>query len=289
MRLRPALGGRWWSGCAAAGMSFLGASGGRGALKELQPGGTALWQRVNHRGEAISLLAGPALTLGLLSGTLITGGTGQVSAVRQRLGHSVAIGGAGAFGLIDDLAEGQENRAKGLKGHLGELRRGRLTTGALKVLGIGATAGAAALLLTRSDGSRIGYFADAALNTALIAGSANLMNLLDLRPGRAMKAGILAVAFGAAASAPQTVGSVAGACAALISADLAEEDMLGDCGANAMGASIGCGLADADRMSRIMATTVIIGLTFASERVSFSRVIDGNRTLQAFDALGRRP
>lgn len=289
MSLRHTGGARWRSGCAAGGLSFLGAALGRGTLEHMEPGGSALWQRVNHRGEAISLLAGPALTLGLLAGAGVTGEDGQVSVIRQRLGHSMAIGGAGVFGLIDDLAEDHATRAKGLKGHLSELRLGRLTTGALKVLGIGTTAGAAALLLTKSDGRRISYLADAVLNTALIAGAANLLNLLDLRPGRAMKAGILAVALGGAASAPQTVGSVVGACTALIRADLAEQDMLGDCGANAMGASIGSGLADAGRTTRLIATTVIIGLTFASERVSFSRVIDGSGTLHVIDALGRRP
>src|SRR5699024_11211401 len=72
--------------------------------------------------------------------------------------------------------------SKGLRGHLGALRRGRLTTGALKAAGIPllALAGAAASPAPRGGAM---VLADAALT----AGCANLAHLLDLRPGRALK------------------------------------------------------------------------------------------------------
>ena len=73
-------------------------------------------------------------------------------------------------------------------------------------------------------------------------------------------------------------------------ADLAERDMLGDCGANALGAVVGSQVAfAAPRAVRVLALAGVVGLTFASEKVSFSAVIDGNDVLRRVDAWGRRP
>ncbi len=60
-----------------------------------------------------------------------------------------------------------------------------MTTGAVKIGGIGATGLAASALL---GGSAL----DVAVNAGLIAGGANLLNLFDLRPGRAIKVAALA-------------------------------------------------------------------------------------------------
>lgn len=279
----------------AAGQSFLSAAVARRVLAERQPGGAQLWLRSNHRGEPISLLAGPALTVGLLAGhcqAYPTMGSLDSQPLRRAIGHLVAISGAGAFGLIDDLGEDSEagaRRAKGLKGHLGALREGRVTTGALKVLGIGMSAGTAALLLTNSRGSRTGFLLDASLNGVLIAGSANLMNLLDLRPGRALKVGALGAVSLIPTRAHASAGAVLGAAGAAIRADLAEQDMLGDCGANALGASLGAGAVATPRPVRLVLAGGIIALTMASERVSFSAVIERHPVLRALDGIGRLP
>jgi hypothetical protein len=66
--------------------------------------------------------------------------------------------------------------------------------------------------------------------------------------------------------------------------------MLGDCGANALGAALGWAIGE--RLSgtpRLLAAAAVIGLTLASERVSFSRVIASTPPLAAVDAWGRRP
>src|SRR5690606_29750187 len=68
----------------------------------------------------------------------------------------------------------------GFKGHFGALLRGRLTTGGLKALGGGLIAFFLALFLSSS-------WYDVVLNTLIIALFANMLNLLDLRPGRAVK------------------------------------------------------------------------------------------------------
>ena len=56
-----------------------------------------------------------------------------------RTSLAMAVGGAGAaaFGTYDDLAGSGDRR--GFGGHLGALRRGEITTGAIKLGGIGAT------------------------------------------------------------------------------------------------------------------------------------------------------
>jgi len=260
-------------------------AGVRAAAERQPPGGAERWTRTNHRGEPISLLEGPAVTVGLTAGALAAGKG------RGSLAGAVATAGAGAFGLVDDLGEDRSTRTKGLRGHLGALAEGRLTTGGLKVLGIGATSLAAAAAGTRRTGSVPGWVADVAVNGALIAGTANLLNLLDLRPGRALKAaGVLAAVPAGGWLAAGASGAVLGAGAAAWQRDLGEGDMLGDGGANALGALVGTRLAlGLPRLARISALAGVVALTLASEKVSFSRVIAETPWLKAADDLGRRP
>src|SRR6478752_4615825 len=254
----------------------------RGALDSQAPGGQARWVRTNHRGEPISLLEGPAVAAGLLAGGLV----GAPSS-RGAVALTVATASGAAFGLVDDLGEDTSSRRKGLRGHLGALARGELTTGGLKVLGIGAGALVAAAVATpthRADGSRrstFGWLADVTASGALVASSANLLNLLDLRPGRALKAATLVaapLALGPGGGAGGAA-SVLGVVGAALDQDLAEADMLGDGGANALGATLGTAVVLA----------VVLGLTVASEKVSFTRVIERTPVLREVDAWGRRP
>jgi hypothetical protein len=133
---------------------------------------------------------------------------------------------------------------------------------------------------------------DVAVNAGLVAGSANLLNLFDLRPGRAIK---VAVAGGGllAAACPDARPAAAaplGAALALLPEDLAERAMLGDAGANALGAMLGAAAAAAlPRPARVAVLLVITGLTAASEVVSFTAVIARTPALNWADMLGRRP
>jgi UDP-N-acetylmuramyl pentapeptide phosphotransferase/UDP-N-acetylglucosamine-1-phosphate transferase len=265
----------------------------RGALDGSAPGGQARWMRTNHRGEPISLLEGPAAAVGLVVGGLV-----GAPSTRAAVALTVATGSGAAFGLVDDLGEDMSSRRKGLRGHLGALARGELTTGGLKVLGIGAGALVAAAVATPThcaDGSRrsaVGWLADVTVSGALVASSANLLNLLDLRPGRALKAATLVAAplalgpgGGAGAAA-----SVLGVVGAAMDQDLAEADMLGDGGANALGATLGTAVVlSAPRPVRLGVLAAVVGLTVASEKVSFTRVIERTPVLREIDAWGRRP
>jgi hypothetical protein len=246
-------------------------------------GGVGAWTRTNHRGEPISLLEGPAVAAGLVAGAAVAGGKAPGAT-------AFATAAAGAFGLVDDLAEDTSVRTKGLKGHLGALKEGRLTTGGLKVLGISGSALVAAAAGTPRTGSAFGHLVDVGLNGALIAGTANLINLFDLRPGRALKAGTAASLPFVLGGAGAATGAVLGAAVAAAPGDLGEKDMLGDGGANALGALVGSQIAfGTSRAVRWAALAGVVGLMLASEKVSFSKVIAGNEWLNKVDMLGRRP
>ena len=129
---------------------------------------------------------------------------------------------------------------------------------------------------------------DTLLDGALIAASANLVNLFDLRPGRAVKFALLASAPVLASPAAPLAGPVLGASAALLSDDLAERSMLGDAGANALGAALGvAAVVRAPRPLRVALLGGVAGLILASERTSFSGVIDRVPVLRRLDRWGR--
>jgi len=254
-------------------------------LRTRPPGGGARWTRTNHAGRPISLLEGP----GYVAGSALGLAAAALASPRRQTGMgSVAAGlvagvGAGAAGLLDDLAG--DSARKGLRGHLGALRQGRVTTGALKIAGIGASGLVGAALVDRDAGRRLGPAT--LVGGAVIAGSANLANLLDLRPGRALKATVLGgipLALLGESAAASAVGAALGS----LPADLRGETMLGDTGANAAGALVGTALvARSGPLGRGVALAVLTALTLASERVSFTRVIESTPVLRDLDAWGR--
>jgi hypothetical protein len=255
------------------------------------PGGPKAWSRTNHRGEPVTLLEGPAVAAGAIVGVLAqgvqaslaaaSGSTGSSGSSGWRCAAAMVLGGAGAaaFGAYDDLAGSGDRR--GFRGHIGALRQGEVTTGAVKLGGIGLTGVVSAALAGGSP-------ADVILNAGLVAGGANLLNLFDLRPGRALK---VAAASGAllGAAGQDSVAAPLGAGLALLPEDLGERAMLGDAGANALGAMLGASAAGLSRPARIALLAGIAGLTAASEKVSFTKVIARTPALNWLDMLGRRP
>ncbi len=66
--------------------------------------------------------------------------------------------------------------------------------------------------------------------------------------------------------------------------------MLGDAGANALGAMLGAAAAGSlPRSARAGLLAGIVALTVASEKVSFTKVIEATPALRRLDMLGRRP
>ena len=113
----------------------------------------------------------------------------------------------------------------------------------------------------------------------MIAGTANLLNLLDLRPGRAIKAGCCSARRWPVARTAGIAAGAVGAAAGLLPDDLGEEIMLGDGGANALGALLGVRArrpAPA-RSAGPGCSPCSPALTAASEKVSFTRSSSGPR------------
>ncbi|MGH3205379.1 MAG: hypothetical protein ACRDP5_25515 [Streptosporangiaceae bacterium] len=269
-------------GAAAAGAVAAGATRlAYTVLNQRPPGGTKTWSRTNHRGEPVTLLEGPAVAAGAIVGALAQATLGPMRSGTARSGGALALAGAGAaaFGGYDDLAGSGDRR--GFRGHLGALRHGEVTTGAIKLGGIGVTGLASAAMAGGSP-------ADVVINAGLVAGGANLLNLFDLRPGRAIKVAVASGALIAAGGSLRPLPPLAAALT-LLPEDLAERAMLGDCGANALGAMLGAAAAGLPRSARIALLAGITGLTAASEKVSFTKVIERTPPLRWLDMLGRRP
>jgi len=243
-------------------------------------------RRTNFHGRTVTLAGGPALAAGATAGAAF-------GARSPRAAAAVVTAGAiaGAVGMYDDIVGNrpEQKAAKGFAGHVGALRSGQVTSGLVKIVGVGA-AGLAASALIGGRGSGVRGATDVLLGAGVVAGMANFVNLLDLRPGRAIKAAAvigapLAVGRGGAMAA-----GTLGAAAALLPSDLNEEIMLGDAGANALGALLGVALiARGGTARRVVALAVLAGLTAASEKVSYTKVIQDTPWLRRLDELGRRP
>ncbi|MGQ9779626.1 MAG: hypothetical protein ACUVRM_07085 [Bacillota bacterium] len=201
------------------------------------------------------------------------------------------LGGFGTVGLVDDaLGTGP---AKGFRGHFGLLfRERRLTSGAIKALGGAGIAFTAALALRTVD-ARFASWYQVLLNTVVLASSANILNLFDLRPGRAGKFFLVGLLIGAALAreidrfgAPILL--VLAVFLPVFREDLRGRLMLGDTGANFLGAALGMGFVVwLTPHAKTVAALLLVFLQLLSERYSFSALIERVSILRAFDRWGR--
>jgi UDP-N-acetylmuramyl pentapeptide phosphotransferase/UDP-N-acetylglucosamine-1-phosphate transferase len=247
------------------------------------------WWRLSHAGRAVTLAEGPVAVVAVLVGLAVPDGA-PAPAPGQRAAVALATLGSGLVGAYDDLYGSAQ--ARGFRGHLRALRSGTLTTGLVKVAGVGASALAAALIVDRArpgNAAAPTRVLDVGLDTVLVAGTANLVNLLDLRPGRAAKAvGLLGLALAAVRPPAPGLAALLGSVAGSLPVDLAGRAMLGDCGANALGAGLATAAAAVlPRPARLAALGGVLALNAASERVSFTAVIERTPWLRRLDALGR--
>jgi UDP-GlcNAc:undecaprenyl-phosphate/decaprenyl-phosphate GlcNAc-1-phosphate transferase len=197
--------------------------------------------------------------------------------------------GFGALGFLDDVLGGDAER--GWRAHLRALAAGRLSAGGVKLFG----GGVLALMLASAAGSTASGAGGAlrlAADGALVALAANLGNAFDRAPGRTIKVSLcawvplaLAARGGAAGVA---LGPVMGAALGLLPEDLGERLMLGDAGANALGAGLGlAALLTLGPGARLVVTGVLAVLNVAADVISFSKVIRRTPTLDRLDQLGR--
>ena len=280
--------------------------------RHLSPQTRKRYQRQNFHGETVSLTGGiKVATACLASGLCLAGNRGGQMGAMLPVASGAALGylddtraetpvsqGAEASSLPDEkLTEPSQSSvnksdkpavAKGFHGHLQALAEGKVTTGTLKIVGIGTGAALGAIGIGRSRKTGLVSWM---LDTVLIAGSANLANLFDLRPGRCLKVGALCalpLSGQPGPAAPLAGGALATSLLAL-PADLGEREMLGDTGANALGALLGSAWAQKiGTGGKLLGVLGVVGLTAASEKISFSQVIANTPGLKTIDNLGRR-
>jgi UDP-N-acetylmuramyl pentapeptide phosphotransferase/UDP-N-acetylglucosamine-1-phosphate transferase len=247
-------------------------------------------QRRNFRDRPLPTAAGLLVVLAVLvveAGRATLGAFGLGDEPGRNLARPLVLFaclGFGLLGLIDDLVG--TGGDSGFRGHLRALAAGRVTTGSIKILGGAAVALVLASNVPFVSGRRL--LADA----VLIALAANLANLLDRAPGRAIKLGLLAWVPIAVVARGDAVGiaiaPVIGAFCGLLGDDLREHLMMGDTGANVLGAVLGLAVVlDVGRGPRNFVLIGLVLLTIVAEMVSFSAVIDRVPVLRRLDQAGR--
>ena len=254
--------------------------------------GGEVFRRENYRGHALPTAVGLVLAVAVLSveavRVVLAAATGDGSRIDgPRVAVLVLAVGMALLGLVDDLAG--DGNSRGFRGHLDALAHGQLTTGGLKLFGGGAVAIVAVAAVRGDDG--LGYLLT---DAALVALAANLGNLFDRAPGRTIKVGVLAYAVVALATRAVpgigAMGVLVGGALAMLLDDLRERVMLGDTGANLLGAVVGLSVVvTGTPVTRLAVLAGLAILNGISEWVSFSRVIEGFPPLRLVDQAGRRP
>lgn len=247
-------------------------------------------RRRNHRGRMVPTGGGVLLAVALVvieGGRVILGAFdvgNETGLTEARALVLVAVLGFALLGFVDDVAVHQG--AQGFRGHGRALLRGELTTGGLKLAGGGLLALVVVAPVAAGDVDRL------LLDGLLVALAANLANLFDRAPGRLVKVSLLAWAPLAVANGTNALGvalaPLMGAVVGFLPDDLRERAMLGDAGANALGAALGVGavlsLSAGDRNVTLI---VLAGLNLLAEVFSFSRLIARVPPLRALDEWGR--
>ncbi len=125
----------------------------------------------------------------------------------------------------------------------------------------------------------------------------NLLNLLDLRPGRAIKFYLgLVVIVGLSSVLTGNyqllllmlplIGTVVGGISPF---DLKARAMMGDAGANVLGISAGIlAVSQLDYSGKLTALAILVLVHVVADRYSLSRLIAHSRILSLFDNLGRQ-
>jgi UDP-GlcNAc:undecaprenyl-phosphate GlcNAc-1-phosphate transferase len=252
------------------------------------------WTRPNNRGIALPHPTGLVLVVssGLTVASLaLLGSLTGLDLIPPGLPTAAGfVLGVALLGLIDDfLGDRVGSRhataaPRGLRGHARALASGRPSTGVLKAAG---TVGLAALVLSERSSTPAEY----ALAILVLALSAHVFNLLDLRPGRSIKAFLLLAAALALVSLDpgplHTLGVFIGPILALLPPDLRARGMLGDTGASAIGAVAGLWIVmTLSTAGLAVVAVVLVAVALYGELRSITALVERTPLLRRIDSLG---
>jgi UDP-N-acetylmuramyl pentapeptide phosphotransferase/UDP-N-acetylglucosamine-1-phosphate transferase len=252
------------------------------ALRALADGSLA---RENYRGRMLACPLGLVVVAAAV-GALIPLAVAQQAAggvFRPELGWIVVyVLGVAFLGLADDALA---DRARGWRGHAAAVMRGDFSTGALKAIG---SAGLALYAMARPDVGAARF----ALGAAVLVLATNAFNLLDLRPGRAVKAFVLlgvGLTLGSGELVPLwAVGLFVGPVLVVGIYDVRELGLLGDTGANVVGAVAGAWLVlTLSDVGLVIALVGLAGVTAYGEFRSISEFVERTPGLRHLDSVGR--
>ncbi|WWD84491.1 hypothetical protein TEGL_29240 [Terrisporobacter glycolicus ATCC 14880 = DSM 1288] len=239
--------------------------------------------RPNYKGEMIPVSMGIVfLPMIIINGIIVAFFT--IDAISMLCLFLFIFGMMAMFfaGIIDDTIGNRD--VSGLKGHFKSLFKGKLTTGGFKAL----FGGFVGLVISVSISKNI---TDIIINTLIIALSTNLMNLFDLRPGRAIKVylvimiTIFITLTGYIKILPLLILPNV---LAYFNFDLKAKAMMGDTGSNALGISIGILMAFGYTLNvRIGWLVFLVLIHLLTEKFSLTKIIEKNKLLNFIDRLGR--
>ena len=239
--------------------------------------------RPNYKGEMIPVSMGIVfLPMIIINGIIVAFFTVDFVSIACLFIFIFGIMAMFFAGIIDDTIGNRD--VSGLKGHFKSLFKGKLTTGGFKAL----FGGFVGLIISVCISKNI---ADIIVNTLVIALSTNLMNLFDLRPGRAIKGYLLisiVLLFTLGEYTRNLLLLILPNVIAYFNQDLKAKAMMGDTGSNVLGISIGILFVMGYSLKvRLIWLAFLIFIHILTEKYSLTKIIENNKFLNFIDKLGR--
>lgn len=238
--------------------------------------------RCNYRGDQVPVSVGIVFIPAMITGSFMIVMIYPEHKEIMLLGI-LAAAVMGFAGIIDDLLGTRS--VLGFKGHMKSLLEGRLTTGGFKAIIGGIVAASISIYISKGPGEWV-------LNVLVITLFTNLLNLSDLRPGRAIK---LFFVLWLVSLIPVFYREYRfllyppiGGIIAYMPTDFRAKGMMGDVGSNVLGITVGlyyCLISSV--YLRLAILVMLVLLQLVGEKYSFTAIIDRSRILSFIDGLGR--
>ncbi|MDD3839178.1 MAG: hypothetical protein PHP06_01210 [Clostridia bacterium] len=192
----------------------------------------------------------------------------------------IGICSMGFVGIVDDLVGNR--RTTGLRGHFSKFIKGDFTTGTFKAI--------ICLLISIIISSTLskGYI-DLILNILVICLSTNLINIFDVRPGRAVKVVLFLCTIFLLIEISLLYLATPLICMLGVygNYDVKSYCMMGDTGSNILGFILGFfSISHFDFLTKITYLIFLIIIHIVAERYSITDIINHHRVLSFIDKIG---